>query len=155
MPKFTPDPTKATAGFEVYPKGSGYEFDIGEPKPFFKAATKPGKADNHGIRFLLICQEAPDNPAMKGKKLPVTLYLHTPESENMSKQFQIAALGAKNDVDFNERFGSMDWGYDPDDASCGDGWRAMQGRRIMANIDVKPSAESPTGEQNTFQWRAV
>ena len=68
MPRYEGDPTRASATFEVFPKGD-YEFVIGEPKAFER-----NNRDNKltfGIRFPLTCQS---DGSMKNKPFVQTLY---------------------------------------------------------------------------------
>ena len=150
MPKFTPDPTKASGGFPVLPKGSGYLFEIGEPKSFHNVSKKEGKADSHGVAYLCIVKVAPDNPEAVGKKYYQKCFQHTPESQDMAKQFLNAALGCKTDEEFNTQYGSMDWGYDTDSKSAGDGWWKLKGQVIGGDVTIKVDPEF--GEQNNIRW---
>jgi hypothetical protein len=136
MPRFNPDPSKVTTGFPVYPKGR-YQVTIGEPKSFFKAATQVGKVDNHGVRFASkISGEGVEN-----KSFMISCFMHTPESEGFSKAVQMAALGYNPrdnaaQARFNEEKATLDWTYNTDDASCGDGWHEMKGKVVNVDLDV-------------------
>lgn len=135
MPIFTPDPTKVSTGFQVFPKGR-YEVELGEPKSFYSPG-KNNKADNHGVRFSGKMVEGTE----KGKTIPITCYMHSDGSMSFSKQYQMSALGY-NPADnlsqnkFNEEKGGLDWSYNPDTATCGDAWHEMKGKVIVLDLDT-------------------
>lgn len=137
MPAFDFSPADSVAGFQVFPKGDGYETELGEPKAFHRNG-KDGKEDNYGVMFVSKIAEG----EFKGKKRVVNCYMHTEDSRNYSKQVQMAALGydPKKDGDeekFNELTKSWDWKANPDDGSCGDGWHKMKGQIIVDDLDVQ------------------
>lgn len=139
MRSFRPDPSKVSAGIQIYEKGE-YEMEIGEPKPFYRE-TKQGKNAgewNHGVMFVCTITEGPE----KGKKFIHNCMMHTPESEGFSKQFQMAAYGfaKKDEKQFDEEVAKVkDWGYaipeDGTDPTCGDGWRDMKGRKVVFDLN--------------------
>lgn len=136
MPRFAPDPSKTTIGFPVYPKGR-YTVILGEPKSFYKAATQAGKQDNHGVRFT----SKISGGEFDGKVFMINCYMHTPDSEGFSKVVEMAALGYnprdnKEQERFNAEKGHLDWSYNTDDNTCGDGWHEMKGKAIYADLDT-------------------
>lgn len=133
MPRFTPNPAAATAGFPIYPAGE-YEVVIGEPKSFFREG-KDGKAANYGITFRSTIAEG----EYAGKPIMLNCYMHTLESEGFSKQIQMASLGYTKDKEdtFNTDCGSLDWSFDTDNGSAGEAWHKMKGTRIIVALDVK------------------
>lgn len=155
MPIYTPDPTKVSSGFQIFPKGH-YEFIIGAPKGFHKNETEEGKNDgNYGVGYLVVCAESDDQPQMKDQKLYNRCFVHTPESESFTKQFQVAALGCKDDAEFNEKYGQEEWWINTDDDSFGKGWNLLEGKRITCDIKVvMGKGDYKDKEQNQFSWKA-
>jgi hypothetical protein len=136
MPRFTPDPTKVTTGFPVYPKGS-YVVEIGEPKTFFNPG-KDGKGDNFGVRFAGKIVEPTE---FAGKPYSIQCMQHTEGSQSFSKNYQMAALGynpSDNDSQaaFNTEKGMADWSFNTDDNTVGDGWHEMKGKVIRLDLDT-------------------
>lgn len=143
MGRFDFNPTEVSAGFPVFDKGA-YQFVIGEPKSFYKAATDPAKKDNYGVRYVLKVNDGVD----KDKKFIQNCFMHTPESAGFSKQFMMAALGYKKDEEkrFDEEQGGQDWSYDPDNNSCGDGWHQLKGHVVEIEFDT-PKIDATTGDK--------
>jgi len=156
MARYTADPTKDTAGFPVLPKGD-YRLSIGEPKAF-KGETKEGAnagQENYGIGFLCTIVEGPvdldGNPSPvehKAKKVYNRLYYHTQDSRNYSKGFILAGFGfsLREEDEFNKKIAelreqnpddpALDWSFDPDTGECGEAWRALTSREIIASLSV-------------------
>lgn len=137
MPRYTPNQTNNTATFEVFPLGE-YELIIGEPKPF-TSEDKPQqdgttKTGNYGIRYALTIAEGP----FAGKKYIKTCYMHTQGSEDMTKQFMLAAHGFESNFDseklFNDKIATMDQTFNSDDGSCGDYWTSIKGGRVKVTL---------------------
>jgi len=156
MARYVADPTKDTAGFPVLPKGD-YRLSIGEPKAF-KGETKEGAnagQENFGVAFVCTAVEGPVDtegnvspPEAKGKKAYTRLYYHTQDSRNYSKGLILAAFGfsQKEEEEFNRKIEelraanpddpALDWSFDPDTGECGEAWRALTNREIIASLSV-------------------
>jgi hypothetical protein len=152
MPRYEGDPTRASATFEVFPKGD-YEFSIGEPKAFERTNAKG--APTWGIRYTLTVQsEGPH----KGKIFVQTLYKHVETAEGINKRFVMAAMGyqVKRDDEkrFDADFAGKDWSFDTDSGACGDAWRELTGRRVVASLDVK-LGQDQTEQQDVKGWRPL
>lgn len=155
MPEFTFNPKLATGGFQVFPKAA-YEFVIGEPKAFHSPANEAlDKKENYGVRYTLTVAEG----EMKGKKYIKNCYQHSQGARDFSKQFQIAAAGLdpKNggDEEFNSRYGDMDWGFNSDTNRVGEGWRMLEGKRVVGEMDVKINDSTGDKQQAEKGWRPV
>jgi len=149
MPRFNPDPTKASAGIVTLPKDS-YSFEIGDIKSFKK--EKDGVLVNHGLAVpLTVVSEGP----YKGKVVYPRLWMHNEGSQNATKRFQMAAtgFGPKQEEEFNDSFGGSDWGYDPDDKNdVGTAWRELKGKVVICDVEVA-AGQNDTELQNFKTWR--
>lgn len=152
MPRYEGDPTRASATFEVFPKGD-YEFTIGEPKAFERTNAQ-GKL-TYGIRYTLTVQN--EGP-FKGKPFPQTLYKHVETAEGINKRFVMAALGyaltKPDEKRFDTDYAGKDWSFDTDTGACGDAWRELTGRRIVGSFDVKLGNDQ-TEQQDVKGWRPL
>ena len=149
MPRFNPDPTKASAGILTLPKDS-YTFEIGDVKAFKKEVD--GVLKNHGLRVALtVVSEGP----YKGKTVYPSLWMHNEGSQNATKRFQLAATGhtSKTEEAWNNEFGGADWGYDPDDKNdVGSAWRELKGKLIVGDLEVSMGTND-SEMQNFKAWR--
>lgn len=153
MPRFTPDPTKATFGFPVFQKGV-YRIELGEPKSFF-GVGKGGKPDNYGVRYPAKVIDS-DNHEMVGKNFnPITLYQHSEGACNYSKQVEAAILGTRNDEEFNTDYGSEDWSFNTDDGSCGSGWYLLKGQVVDVEVGDPSVNENQDQQTNILKYRTV
>lgn len=149
MSRYEYDPSKTQATIEVLEKGD-YEFLIGEPKSFIRKNKK--NEDSYGIRFPLTAE---------GKTKPVyyTCYLHSEGAQGMTKRFQMAAMGFKNNKTDEARFDAevigMDWNFDPEAGTVGEAWRKFTGKRVVGSVDVSPNTETGEPQQNWKSWRPV
>lgn len=153
MPGFDFNPNDVTVGFEVFDKGS-YEIEVGEPRSFF-AVGKDGKADNYGVRYVAKIADGPK----KGRKYLINCYMHTEESQAVSKQFLMAALGynprnQENEREFNEKFGNENWRYNPDDKSAGDMWHKATNQRLIVDLDIGVGKDgTPQAGEKVQVWK--
>lgn len=144
MPRYQPDPTKASFGFPLFQKGM-YRLELGEPKSF---AAKDGS--NYGVRVNGKVITSNDHPELVGKQFPISLYMHTEGAENYSKGVYAKALGCKTDAEFNEKYGGEDWSFNTDDASVGSGWHLLKGTVIdVVCGEPAVSEKSKTGDLQT------
>lgn len=134
MPRFNPDPTKATGGIVTLPKDS-YTLEIGDITCFKKEVD--GEIKNHGVQVpLKVVTEGP----YKGKTVFARLWMHNQGSQDAAKRFQLAATGytSKQEAEWNDAFGGKDWGYDTDDKNAvGDGWRELKGKLVVCDIEIQ------------------
>jgi hypothetical protein len=171
MGRYTADPTKDTAGFPVLPKAD-YRLSIGEPKAF-KGETKEGPnagQENYGVAFLCTVVEGPVDEEgsvspseHKAKKCYNRLYYHTQDSRNFSKGFILAGFGfsPKEEEVFNQKIAelreqnpedpALDWSFDPDTGECGEAWRALTNREIVASLSVVKDKK----DQEQQKWDMV
>lgn len=150
MPEYNGDPTRVSANFEVFPKDD-YEFVIGEPKSFEKVGEK---GLNYGIRYTLtVATEGP----FKGKKFMQTLYMHSEGAQPINKRFILAGFGydIKAEKKFDQDFAGKDWGFNPPTGACGDAWRELVGKRVVASLDVKISDRDGSDQQDVKGWRPI
>lgn len=91
------------------------------------------------------------NGPAAGKKYDHILWLHTEDTERISKQAYMAVYGydRSREAEFNSMAAEKDWFIDGDQKLCGNGWTELVGRAFRVNVDVKPNKQ--TGEpQNQF-----
>lgn len=146
MAKFGFNPANVDASIPILPKDQ-YEFILGDPVAFIGKAIEEGsdKEQNHGVRFPLVVAEGDK----KGKRIFFNGYQHSEGARSFTKGLQMTALGYKlRDADeearFNTDHANDDWSYDPDTKTCGEGWHAMKGQRVLITIDI---GASPNGGQ--------
>lgn len=133
MPRYQPDMNKASFTFPIFQKGL-YTLEIGEPKSFAKMEN--GAAKNFGVRAPAKVVQSDDYPDMVGKNFqPINFYYHSDGGINYSKGVLAAILGASSDDDFNQRFGSMDWVFNTEDNSVGQGWHDLRGKLVIVECD--------------------
>jgi hypothetical protein len=146
MPRFTPRPDSVTFGFPIFDKGI-YRVEVGEPKAFLNPG-KNGKIDNHGVRLSGKIIQSDDHPEMVGKPHPIQLFQHTEGALSFSKGIQAAILNETKDSEFNEKYGNLDWGYDTDDGSCGQGWHILKGKIVNVEYGDKKFDNATGNEQS-------
>lgn len=171
MPRYVADPTQDTAGFPILAKGD-YRLRIGEPKSF-KGETKQGERVgqvNFGVAYTCTVVGGPvdldgnTTPESDiGKKVYNRLYYHTQESRNFSKGFILAAFGynTSEEEQFNEGLRAaaeenpddpaLDWSFDPDTGECGEAWRSLTNREIVASLSISQRE----GMQPQQRWESV
>ena len=154
MGRFTPNLSAVTAGIPLLDKGQ-YAFSIGEMKPFSRVSNRDGiDVTVWGVRTSIKVTEGDSNI---GDTIPVSLYLHTEESEKMSKQFLLAAYGKNasnrsDEADFNSQFTNEDdWVVDDETGELGDVWKGCQGKLIRANV-TQTINKRDQSQQNQFRW---
>jgi hypothetical protein len=74
----------------------------------------------------------------------------------MTKQFLLAALGFNvnsqvSEAEFNAKYAGQDW-IDTEEASCGEVYHEIAGRKLRANVNVKDNPVREGELQNTFRW---
>lgn len=154
MPRFDFNPADASSGIQIYPKGE-YIITLGEATSFY-AAGKNGKADNAGVIFRAKIAEG----EKKGKPVMVRCYYHTQEARDYSKSIQMSALGytpRKNGEDerFNKDKSGLDWTFNTDDKSCGEGWHSMSGQSIKWEADISINIETGEQQQKTLSYNPI
>lgn len=155
MPRFTPNPNDTTFGFIVYPLGI-YRLEIGEPKSFYKKATEQDKSDNYGVRVNGKVISSNEHPELVGKNFPINMYMHTPDSEGFSKGIYARILGAENDDQFSSMgFGNLDWSYNTDDSSVGEGWHSLKGKVVDVEVGDPKVDKSGNPQTNVKAWRVA
>lgn len=149
MPRFNPDPTKATAGMLILPKDS-YTFELGEPKAFI--FDKNPEKVSYGIQYpLIVASEG----QFKGRTVMHRLFLHSDAAAGMAKQFQMIAAGYAplkpgSESAWNDENGGKDWSFDTDDKSVGSGWHELKGKIVSADVDI---VEREGNQNQTFKFR--
>ena len=147
-PVYNADPSKDTAGFEVFPKGE-YLIRIGEPKAFEKTGEK---GTNFGVRYVCTIAEGP----FKGKRFIQTCYQHTQEAKDFGKQFILAAAGftKKQEDEFNSAAAGADWSFNTDNGAVGAAWRQLAGLHVYVAVSTK-KGENDQEQQNIDSYRPV
>lgn len=154
MPRFNPDPTKAT-GAPIQLTKDTYTFEIGEASPF-QFDKDPTKI-SYGVQYkLTVVSEGP----FKGKSIFARLFQHTDGAQDMAKKFLLAAAGLnpnkpESDTQWNEAYGAKDFSFsiEGQNKSVGDGWNTWKGQMIVADADLKPSEKdaSQMNQQLNFK----
>lgn len=163
--RYAPDLTKAQAGI---PQLIGdFEFKITDAKTFNRT-TKDQKTqedkDVYGVQYTLIIDKIEDaeNEKLRGKTIPLQLYMHVEATEGLNKRFVMAALGfpANEEDDFNAKYADAKWNYDTDGEVIQGGpipkdsiWAQIVGGRVSATCTVKPDRNDPTRKNQQFDWR--
>lgn len=158
MPRYTPNQANNAAVQEVYPKDQ-YEWIIGEAKPFFNAGKDADanggkeKAETFGILYVLTHAAGP----YVGKKYFKRCFMHNTISEDMTKQFMLAAHGfaptAEGEKDFNDKIATLDQAFNTDDGSCGDYWTSIKGGRVLCVLTVGEYNKKP--QNNDTDWQPL
>jgi len=154
-PRYEVDPTSVTAVIAILEKGE-YELSVGEPKSFEKNDTtsNPPKS-NRGVRYPLTVAEGPE----AGARTFYTCYTHTEGAVSFMKQFLLAVLGYQATRDDEKRFDAKyrgsDWGMDPESGGVGDVWRELNGKRVVAVVDIGFAQDGITQQQKWVKFRPV
>lgn len=150
---FSFDPTKATAAIEVLPKGE-YEFIVGTPKTFLRQAGED-KHDSYGVMYPLTVA----NGDKEGKKVFFSTYYHSEGGGDMAKRFIMPVLGYPvnnaSEKQFNADQADKDWRFDPNDGTLGDAYFAMEGQRVVGELDVQQNKNTGGDQQNFKSWRPI
>lgn len=148
MPKYTVNPTEATAGQVILEKGE-YAFEITKVAPFI--FDKNPEKISYGVGATV--KVTTDGP-FKGKTIQARCFQHSDGARDMSKRFVMAALGfdVKQEDLFNAEFGGSDWSFDTDDKSVGDAWRQLEGKILRG--DAQEVKMDNQGNQNqNINWK--
>lgn len=154
MGRYEADLTKVSAGIPVFPKGD-YEFTVGTPKAFKR---KGKKGENWGVGLNVTCVEVLDgDPAYKGKKSYISLFMHSEGAQGFSKQTVMALYGyttdpksENNEQAFNEKFAGEDWSYDPESGKCGDIYKNLEGKRFQCPLDSRTNPDDDSQLQQVW-----
>lgn len=168
MNKYAPDLSKANAGI---PQLIGdFTFKTTDVKPFLRVSTDINTKENKnvfGVQYSLQVIEAEDeNEKLKGKTIPLQLYMHTDGTEGINKRFLLASLGfALNEEDaFNEKYGEdADYNIGIEDDEKGepklgtlpaDGiWKKVVGTAVRATCGMKQDKKDATRQNQQFDWK--
>lgn len=151
------DPTKVVASFEVFPKGE-YELIVGTPKAFIKTAAQGTEKEHQsfGIRYPLTIAQ-PEEYA--NKKTFYSTYYQSEGAQSMAKQFMMACLGFGKPKPEEERFDremrGKDWRFNPNTGEVGDGYRELEGMRVIGLLDVQKNINTGDDMQNFKGWRSI
>jgi hypothetical protein len=154
-PRYDVDPTSVTAVIAILEKGE-YELSVGEPKSFEKVdnSQTPAKV-SRGVRYPLTVAEGPET----GARTFYTCYTHTDGAISFMKQFLLAVLGYPATRDDEKRFDAKykgnDWGMDTESGGVGDVWRELNGKRVVAVVDVQLGQDGLTQQQKWVKFRPV
>lgn len=154
--------TKARAGFLVLDAGPA-EFDITDVKTFSRIRTNDDGTEDpiFGLTYKATVTAHEENKEHVGEEITIPLYMHTEKTGNMIKQFLLAGYGfdVKDEAAFNEQYGenpdlwAIEWPeVEGEEATIGDGWRHLVGRKISAMVMKKANKQNPGQEQNQFNW---
>lgn len=166
MARFNADPSKDSAGFPVLAKGD-YRFKFGEPKTF-KNLDENGK-ESFGIAFIAKVVPGPvdldgnQSPAEgMGKSAYVRLFYHTDNAQSFRKQYILAAYGYKvneeNEFNAISEQENIDWGFDTEDGSVGEGFKMMSNKEFVSSLSVQKRKFKRNGvdvEEEQNQWEAI
>lgn len=149
MPRYTPDPTKNQGGFPVLPKGL-YRLEISNASSF---ETKPdpskGQNGNYGVRYATKVVASEDQPSWVGKSAgPLNLYFHTEGAQNFSKSIYMRVVGCETDEEFDSKFASEDFSFNPDDKSVGQFWHNLNGKLVDVMVGEPEEGKNRDGSAN-------
>lgn len=159
MPRFQNDPSKTAFGIPLMKKGM-YRLEIGTPKPFAVKEKDKDTYKNWGVRLPAKVIMSEDNPDTVGKDFtPIVLYDHSEGAQKYSKGIEAAILGVETDDEFNDQFGNMDWSYNTDDGTYGDGFAQLKGKIVDVScgepVEGKNADGSPSGRMQTVVERYI
>ncbi len=131
-----------------------YRFKIGTAKAFQKKETKDGVeiTKNFGIRYPVEVVDVIQGDGRIGDKQLVNLYQHTKDSIGYSKAVHLVLCGfdqtPEGEADYNDKFASMDFGFDTDSGEVGQAWKECEGSFFEAIVDVQKN-----GDQENQKWK--
>lgn len=135
----------------IHPVQTGSRLVIDSVKPFQGEIKEDGK-QSIGVAIKGSFQDGPS----EGKFFDQIFWLHTEESERMTKMAVMAIYGydRKQEPEFNQFAADLDQEVDPDSETLGSFWTNLVGRVVKVDIDIKPNKK--TGDlQNQVKWSPV
>lgn len=155
-PRFEFDPSTVVASIETFPKQE-YEFQVGEPKAFAKKSGEGEKEhDSYGVRFSLVIKQ-PDE--YNNKRTIFSTYMQSEGAQAMAKQFMMAVMGYKKNIEEEKRYDAdvrgKDWGLDFSTGAVGDAWRELTGKRVIGALDITKNNKTGDPMQQFVSWRPI
>lgn len=152
---------KDQAGFPVVDAGT-VEFDIKGLKHFWRTRQEDGGEETEifGLTYTLEVTSHSDNAEQVGMTVPVSLYMHTPKTRGINKQFVLAGYGylTKDERDFDDNFDDPNlWSIEfpeseNEEALIPSGYSDLVGKKICAEVTKVPNKINPSQDQNQFRW---
>jgi hypothetical protein len=143
MPRFDTNPANDSAsGLAVVPEGE-YELNIRRIAAFERPNQKGDST--YGVRISVRIAEG----AFADKSIsPINLYYHTDGARGYSKSILMAIAGFTDEAAFNDWARDLDFSFDTDSNTVGDGWNQLVGKRCIA--EIKLELDSNDKQRNSF-----
>jgi hypothetical protein len=147
MPRYESNPANDQAvGLTTVPSGE-YELIV-KRIVAFERTNADGK-QSYGTRLSVQVAEG----EFAGKSVsPINLYYHSEGGRGYSKTQLIAIAGFSDEAAFNDWARDLDFGFDTEAGTVGDGWSQLIGKRVIAEITLgKDNNDKPRNEYKSLR----